>query len=68
MDEPKPDVAVDINAAGERFALAEGLSGNSMGLALSARQLAKLEAGAGNRLRAVELELVALNADMRATP
>ena len=63
-NEPKPDVTVNIDAARERFALAEGLSGNTMGLALSARQLAKLEAGAGNRLRAVELELVALNADM----
>ncbi|MAZ17813.1 MAG: hypothetical protein CL535_15970 [Ahrensia sp.] len=63
-DEPRPDVSVDIGAARERFALAEGLSGNSMGLALSARQLAKLEADAGNRLRAVELELVALTADM----
>ncbi|MAS07815.1 MAG: hypothetical protein CL534_24450 [Ahrensia sp.] len=61
---PKPDIAVDIDAARERFALAEGLAGNTMGLALSARQLAKLEADAGNRLRAVELELVALNADM----
>lgn len=64
VDEPKPDLAVDIDAARERFALAEGLAGNTMGLALSARQLAKIEAQEGNRLRAVELELVALNADM----
>ena len=63
-DEPKPDVTVGIDAARERFALAEGLAGNTMGMALSARQLAKLEAQEGNRLRAVELELVALNADM----
>lgn len=63
-DRPLSGPEADIDTARERFALAEGLEGNNAGLALAARQLSRLESDAGARLRAVELELIALNADM----
>jgi CHAT domain-containing protein/TPR repeat protein len=59
-----PAQTPDLDTAREWFAVAEPLGTNSPGLAVAARRLAPLEHAAGNRTRAIELELMALNTDL----
>ncbi|MBE2276549.1 MAG: CHAT domain-containing protein [Rhodobacteraceae bacterium] len=61
---PRSTVGPDLATAREAFAIAEPLGTGSPGMAHAARVLAPLEAAAGNRTRAIGLELMALNTDL----
>jgi CHAT domain-containing protein len=61
-----PGDALSLDQARAAYAVAEPLGRESRGLAFAARRLSALEADAGNRDRALELELIAMGSDLAA--